>query len=48
VKGPFAMELEDGFAVGRVAGEAGVGHDVLAIVIAFRRTIPEQEAALEG
>jgi hypothetical protein len=48
VEGPFAVELDDGLAVGRVAGFALVGYQVLAGVIAFRGTIPEEEAALEG
>lgn len=47
VKGPFAMELEDGFAVWWVAGEALVGDDVLAGIVAFRRTVPEEEAVLQ-
>jgi hypothetical protein len=41
MKGPFAMELEDGFAVGRVAGEALVRDDVLAVVVAFLGACPE-------
>jgi hypothetical protein len=45
---PFPVELHDGVEVRRVAGEALVGDDVLADVIAFRRTRPEEEAVLEG
>ena len=47
VEGPFAVELEDGFAVGWVAGEALVSDDVLACVVAFRRAVPEQDAMLQ-
>jgi hypothetical protein len=47
VKGPFAVELEDWFAVGGFAGEAGVGDDVLAGVVAFGGAVPEEEAVLE-
>jgi hypothetical protein len=47
VKGPFAVELEDWFAVGGFAGEAFVGYDVLAGVVAFGGAVPEEEAVLE-
>jgi hypothetical protein len=47
VKGPFAVELEDWFAVRGFAGEAFVGYDVLAGVVAFGRAVPEEEAVLE-
>jgi hypothetical protein len=47
VKGPFAVELEDWFAVRGFAGEAGVGYDVLAGVVAFGGAGPEEEAVLE-
>ena len=48
VEGPFAVELEDGFEVGWIAGEAGLRRDVLAGVVAFGGTVPEQETVLEG
>lgn len=48
VEGPFAVELEDGLHVRRVAGEAGVGYDVLACVVAFGGTVPEKHAPVEG
>jgi len=35
VEGPFAVELEDWFAVRGVTGEALVGDDVLTGVVAF-------------
>jgi hypothetical protein len=44
VEGPFAVELDDGFKVGRVAEEAVLGYDVLAVVAAFGGAIPEEEA----
>jgi hypothetical protein len=47
VKGPFAVELEDWFAVGGFAGETFVGDDVLAGVVAFGGAGPEEEAVLE-
>jgi hypothetical protein len=47
VKGPFAVELEDWFAVRGFAGEAGVGYDMLAGVVAFGGAGPEEEAVLE-
>lgn len=48
VEGPFAVELEDWGPVGRIAGEAGIGYDVLAVVVAFGGTGPEEQAALES
>jgi hypothetical protein len=48
VKGPFSVELENGFAVRGFAGEALVGDDVLAGVVAFGGAVPEEEAVLEG
>lgn len=48
VEGPFAVELEDWLTVGGFAGEARVGDDVLAGVVAFGRAVPEEEAVLEG
>ena len=48
VEGPFAVELEDGLEVGRFAGEALGGYDVLAGVVAFGGAGPEEEAVLEG
>ena len=48
VEGPFAVVLEDGGEVGRVAGEAVGGGYVLAGVVAFRRAGPEEEAVVEG
>lgn len=46
VEGPFAMELEDGFEVGWVARDSLVGDYVLAGIVAFGGTIPQQEAVL--
>lgn len=48
VEGPFAVELEDGLTVWRVAGFSLVGYDVLADVVALRRARPQKEASLEG
>lgn len=50
VEGPFAVELDDGGGarVRRVVGEAGVGYDVLAGVVAFGGAVPEEEGAVEG
>lgn len=44
VKGPFAVELDDG----EVGGDARAGDDVLAGVIAFGGAVPEEEAAGQG
>lgn len=44
VKGPFAVELDDV----EVGGDAGDGDDVLAGVVAFGGTVPEEEATGEG
>jgi hypothetical protein len=46
VERPFAVELDDG--LGRGGGEAEVGYDVLAGVVAFGGTGPEEEAVEEG
>jgi len=46
VEGPLAVELDDG--LGRGLGEAVVGEDVLAGVVAFGGAGPEEEAAVEG
>jgi hypothetical protein len=35
VEGPFAVELEDRFSVGRFASKAFIGDDVLTGVVAF-------------
>ena len=48
VEGPFAVELQDRFEVGRVAGEARLRYDVLAGIVAFGWAVPEEEAVLEG
>jgi hypothetical protein len=48
VKGPFAVELVYGLHVRRVACKALRSYDVLAGVVAFGGTIPEEEAAVEG
>jgi len=48
VKRPFAMELEDGFAVRGLTSLTLVGDYVLADVVAFCWTVPEKEAALES
>jgi hypothetical protein len=42
------VELEDGFEVGWVSGEARLRYDVLAGVVAFGGAVPEEEAVLEG
>lgn len=42
------MELVHGLHIWRIAGEAFRGHDVLAGIIAFGGTVPEEEAAVEG
>jgi len=44
VEGPFAVELDDGFGF----EDARVGDYVLAGVIAFRGTVPEEEAVEES
>jgi hypothetical protein len=48
VKGPFAVELEDGFAVGGLTSLTLVSDYVLADIVAFCWTVPEKETALEG
>lgn len=48
VEGPFPVELQHGAAVGRVACEALVRHDVLAGVVAFGRAVPEKETVSES
>lgn len=48
IEGPFPVELKDGRSVRGIAGEAGVGDDVLAVVVAFGGTGPKEEAALES
>lgn len=47
VERPFAVELEDRFAVGRFAREAFVSDDMLAGVITFGGAVPEEEAVLQ-
>lgn len=47
VEGPFAVVLDDGFEVGRIACESLFGHDVLAHIIAFLGAVPEEETVLE-
>jgi len=47
IEGPFAMELEDGFSVWRIAGFSLVRDYVLAGVIALVRARPEKEATLK-
>lgn len=42
------MELDDGGEVGWVTGEAGGSGDVLADIVAFGWTGPEEESVLEG
>ena len=42
------MELEDRFEIGRVAGKARLGDDVLTAVVTLGGTIPEEKAAVEG
>lgn len=41
VKRPFAVELEDGFSVWRIACQARVGYYMLTGVVAFRWAVPE-------
>lgn len=48
VEGPFAVELVDGLHVRRVARETLGGYDVLARVVTFGGTVPEEQAAVEG
>jgi hypothetical protein len=48
VEGPFAVELVHGLHIGRVAGEALRGYDVLACVVAFGGTVPKEQAAVQG
>lgn len=48
VEGPLAVELVDRGQVRDWPGEAGVGDDVLAGVVAGRRARPEEEAVVEG
>jgi hypothetical protein len=48
IERPFAVELEDRFAVRGIAGLADVGYDVLAGVVALGGAVPEEETALEG
>lgn len=47
VKGPFAVELDDGFEVGRLTCESLFGYDVLAHIIAFLRAVPQEETVLQ-
>jgi hypothetical protein len=42
------VELLDGIEVGRVACFSLVGYDVLAGVVAFGGTVPEEETTLES
>jgi hypothetical protein len=42
------MELVYGVRVRRVVGEACVGYDVLACVVAFGGTVPEKKATVQG
>jgi hypothetical protein len=48
VEGPFAVELENWFAVRRFASKALIGDDVLTGVVAFGGAVPEEKAMLEG
>ena len=48
IERPFAVELVDRLHVGWVAGEAFRGDEVLAGVVAFGGTVPEEEATVEG
>jgi hypothetical protein len=45
---PFAVELEHGLVVRRVASKSLVGDDVLAVVVAFGRTVPEEQSTLQS
>jgi hypothetical protein len=47
VKGPFAVELEDRFAVGGLTSLTLVSYYVLADIVAFCWTVPEKETVLE-
>lgn len=42
------MELEDRLEVGRVAGKARLGDDVLTAVVTLGGAVPEEKAAVEG
>jgi len=42
------VELEDGLGIGRVAGKARLGGDVLTCVVALAGAIPEEKTAVEG
>jgi hypothetical protein len=42
------VELEDWLEIRRVAGEARLGDDVLACIVTFGGTVPEEKAAVEG
>lgn len=42
------MELEDGLEIGRVAGKARLGDDVLTAVVTLGWAVPEEKAAVEG
>ena len=48
MEGPFAVELQDGRDVFGVAVEAVVGYDVLAGVVAFGGTVPEEQPSLKS
>lgn len=42
------MKLEDWLGVGRVAGEARLGGNVLTCVVALGGAVPEEKAAVKG
>ena len=44
VERPFAVVLQDGLEVWRIARKTAVGHNVLAAVVAFGGAGPEEEA----
>lgn len=48
VEGPLAVELHDRLTVWWVACQPLVGHHMLAGVVAFCWTVPEEDTSLEG
>ena len=46
LKRPFPVELDYGIEHGRITRNPAVGNDMLAGVIALRRTVPEEETQM--
>jgi len=42
------VELKNWFEIGRIAGEARLGCDVLTCVVTFGGAVPEEKATVEG